>query len=92
MVLRNAHVITLEPRRPQARTIYMQGGRILKVSGHDIDPAATGPGTRVIDCAGKTVIPAFHDAHCHIPAYAESLLNIDVSPAAVRSSGISSAG
>jgi predicted amidohydrolase YtcJ len=85
LVLRNAGAITLEPRRPQARTIYMQGGRILKVSVHDIDPALTGPGTRVIDCAGKTVIPAFHDAHCHIPAYAESLLNIDVSPAAVRS-------
>ena len=85
LVLRNANVITLGPRRPQAHTVYIQGGRILKVSGRDIDPTATGPGTRVIDCAGKTVIPAFHDAHCHIPAYAESLLNIDVSPASVRS-------
>jgi len=85
LVLRNAGVITLEPRRPRARTIYVQGGRILKVSGRDIDPAATGPGARVIDCAGKTVIPAFHDAHCHIPAYAESLLNIDAGPASVGS-------
>jgi hypothetical protein len=85
LVLRNANVITLNPRRPQARSIYIQGGRILKVSVRDIDPAATGPGTRVIDCAGKTVIPAFHDAHCHIQGYAESLLNIDVSLASVRS-------
>lgn len=85
LVLRNSNVITLEPRRPQARTVYIQGGRILRVSGRDIDPALAGPGTRVIDCAGKTVIPAFHDAHCHIPAYAESLLNIDVGPASVRS-------
>jgi predicted amidohydrolase YtcJ len=85
LVLRNASVITLEPRHPSARTVYIHGGRILKVSGSDIDPAAAGPGTRVIDCAGKTVIPAFHDAHCHIQAYAESLLNIDVSPTSVRS-------
>ncbi|MCX6000945.1 MAG: amidohydrolase [Chloroflexi bacterium] len=85
LVLRNAGVITLEPRRPRDRTIYIQGGRILKVSGRDIDPTATGPGARVIDCAGKTVIPAFHDAHCHISAYAESLINIDAGPASVHS-------
>lgn len=85
LVLRNAGVITLEPRRPSARTVYIQGGRILKVSARDIDLAVTGPGARIIDCVGKTVIPAFHDAHCHIPAYAEGLLNIDISPASVRS-------
>ena len=85
LVLRNANVITLELRHPRARTIYIQGGRILKVSSKDISRNQAGPGTRVIDCAGKTVIPAFHDAHCHIPAYAESLLNIDVSPDSVCS-------
>ena len=85
LVLRNASVITLEPHHPSARTVYIRSGRILKVSGRDIDPASAGPGARVIDCAGKTVIPAFHDAHCHILGYAESLLNIDVSPTSVRS-------
>ncbi len=85
LALRNASVITLDPRHPLARTIYIQGGRILKVSGRDIDPAAIGPGTRVIDCAGKTVLPAFHDAHCHMQGYAESLLNIDVGPTSVCS-------
>jgi len=85
LILRNANVITLEARRPSARTVYIHCGRILKVSGRDIDPVITWPSAHVIDCAGKTVIPAFHDAHCHIPAYAESLLNIDVSPAAIRS-------
>ena len=85
LVLANASVITLEPRRPSARTLYIQGGRILKVSGRGIDRSLAGTATRIIDCTGKTVMPAFHDAHCHITAYAESLLNIDVSPASVRS-------
>jgi predicted amidohydrolase YtcJ len=85
LVLRNANAITLNPRRPQARTIYIQGGRISKVSSKDVSRDQAGPGTHVIDCAGKTVIPAFHDAHCHIPAYAESLLNIDAGPTSVRS-------
>jgi len=84
-VLRDAKVITLDPRLPQARTIYLRGGHILKVSSKDVDPGLTGAATQVIDCRGRTVIPAFHDAHCHVTAYAESLLNIDLSPACVKS-------
>ena len=34
----------------------------------------------VIDCKGKTVIPGFIDAHCHLAAYAEGLVSIDLSP------------
>ncbi|MFA5401111.1 MAG: amidohydrolase [Dehalococcoidia bacterium] len=84
LVLRNAGAITLDPRRPPARTIYIEGKRISGVSGKDIDPSLAGA-ARVIDCRGSTVIPAFHDAHCHVTAYAESLLNIDLSPASVKS-------
>jgi len=85
LVLRNAGAITFDPRRPQARTIYIQGGHILKVSGKDVDPKMGLAAAQVIDCRGRTVIPAFHDAHCHVAAYAESLLNIDLSPASVKS-------
>jgi predicted amidohydrolase YtcJ len=85
LVLRNAGVITLDPRRPRAMTIYIRGEHIFRVSGKDIDPNLAGAATQVIDCQGRTVIPAFHDAHCHVTAYAESLLNIDLSPACVKS-------
>ena len=33
--------------------------------------------TEVIDCKGKTVIPGFIDAHCHLAAFAEGLVSID---------------
>jgi hypothetical protein len=85
LVLRNAGAITLDRRFPHARTICIQNGLILKVSAADIDRSLTGPDTGIIDCEGKTVIPAFHDAHCHIVAYAEGLVNVDVSPASVQS-------
>jgi predicted amidohydrolase YtcJ len=85
LVLRNAGAITMDLRRPQARTVYIQGGHILKVSSRDIDPKLAGDEAQVIDCRGRTVIPAFHDAHCHVTAFAESLLNMDVSPASVKS-------
>jgi len=85
LALRNAGAITLDPRRPQARTIYISSGHILKVSSKDVDTNLAGSATQVIDCRGRTVIPAFHDAHCHVTAYAESLLNIDIGPASVKS-------
>jgi predicted amidohydrolase YtcJ len=85
LVLRNCHAVTLDARRPQGRTIYMGQGSILKVSSKDIERVLTSPSAQVIDCRGSTVIPAFHDAHCHILAYAESLLNIDLGPDRISS-------
>jgi predicted amidohydrolase YtcJ len=85
LVLRNARAITLDRRFPRARTIYVQNGLILKISSADIESSLTGPYTKILDCAGKTVIPAFHDAHCHIVAYAEGLITVDAGPASVRS-------
>jgi hypothetical protein len=85
LVLRNCHAVTLDARRPRGRTIYMADGRILKVSSKDIERWLASPSAQVIDCRGRTVIPAFHDAHCHIVAFAENLLNIDLGPASVNS-------
>ena len=85
LVLSNARAVTLDTLHPDALTIYIQGDRILKVSKLDFDRSLTSRRTLVIDCAGKTVIPGFHDAHCHVVGYAENLVNVDVSPASVSS-------
>ena len=85
LVLRNCHAVTLDARRPHGSTIYARDGRILKVSSKVIERGLASPFAQVIDCKGKTVIPAFHDAHCHIVAYAESLLNISLGPDCVNS-------
>ena len=70
LVLRDASAITLDPLHPWARTVYIHDGRIYKVSSKDIDPSLTVGARQVIDCRGRAVIPAFHDAHCHVTAYA----------------------
>lgn len=85
LVLHNANVLTLDPRHPHAKTVYIGGGRIMKVSSARGGRGLTSPATELIDCGGKTVVPGFHDAHCHVVSYAESLVNVDVSPAFVRS-------
>jgi imidazolonepropionase-like amidohydrolase len=39
-----------------------------------------GPGDRVIDCRGRTVVPGLIDAHFHAYAASLSLLEIETSP------------
>lgn len=84
LVLRNARAVTMDARHPRARTIFIRGGRILRVSSRDAARGAAG-GAAVIDCEGRTVLPGFHDAHCHIVALAESTLSLDAGPGCVRS-------
>jgi len=36
--------------------------------------------TPIIDCEGRTLLPGFIDAHCHVLGYAESLVSLNLSP------------
>ena len=51
-------------RRDLADAIGISGARVAAL-GADAVRAATGPGTRVIDCGGAFVMPAFIDCHTH---------------------------
>ncbi|MGQ9573499.1 MAG: amidohydrolase [Dehalococcoidia bacterium] len=76
----------MEPRRPRAQAVAVQGERILAVgSNADIRRHARRPRAEVIDCRGRALLPGFIDAHCHLLAYAASLLAVDCSPDAVSS-------
>ncbi len=66
LVVRNAHVHTVEDRAPSASALAVTGERITWV-GDDADVAEqVGPTTEVIDAAGATVLPGFVDAHNHV--------------------------
>jgi predicted amidohydrolase YtcJ len=61
------------------------GNRIAWV-GPERDLAGLSPRrTKVIDCRGGTVVPGLIDAHCHVLAYASSLLAVDCGPNALGS-------
>lgn len=85
LVLKNASVITMEPESPAAGLVAIKGNRIALVGGTGDLAAVTGYGTRVIDCQGKTVIPGFNDAHCHIFSFLRKQLSVDLGPSSVRS-------
>ncbi len=75
----------MEPRRPRAQAVAVRGDRILAVGSDAEVRRYVGPQTEVVDCRGRAVLPGFIDAHCHVLAYAASLLSLDCSPAAVSS-------
>lgn len=85
LILHNARVVTLDARRPRAGLVAVQGDRIAWVGDEADLPRLARPGVRTVDCQGYTLVPGFVDAHCHVLAYAASLVAVDCSPAAVRS-------
>ncbi len=85
LILKNANVITMEPGQPSAELVAIKGGKILLVAGNEELESVTGAGTKVIDCRGKTVVPGFNDAHCHILSFIRKRLSLDLSPSSVSS-------
>ncbi|MFC2068268.1 amidohydrolase [Chloroflexota bacterium] len=85
LILRNADVVTLDPQQPKARLVAIKGDKILLVAGNDEEECLKGAGTNVIDCHGKTVVPGFNDAHCHLFSFIRKLLSLDIGPSSVSS-------
>jgi predicted amidohydrolase YtcJ len=85
LILYNANVLTLNPRCPKGELVAIQNGRILSVSGNEAIKELRGTRTKVVDCHSKTILPGFNDAHCHLAAYAESLLTPSIGQATVHS-------
>ncbi len=85
IILKNASVITMDARQPAAELVAVTGDKISLVAGNDEVESVTGADTRVIDCQGKTVMPGFNDAHCHLFSFIRKLLGFDLSPSSVSS-------
>ncbi|WP_460062636.1 amidohydrolase [Streptomyces sp. YKOK-I1] len=64
LVLTGGPVHTVDPARSRATAVAVHDGRITAV-GHDEVHALIGPGTEVVDLAGKLLLPGFQDAHVH---------------------------
>jgi predicted amidohydrolase YtcJ len=64
-ILLNGKVVTVDDRFTIAQALAIAGGRIVKVGSTAEIEALKGPSTRVIDVAGRTVIPGLIDNHAH---------------------------
>ena len=65
IVFRNGPVYTVTDTKPWARAVAVQGKRIVYVGDDAGVQAYVGPGTRVVDLAGKLLLPGFVEGHIH---------------------------
>lgn len=87
LVLRGARVLTMDAAGSECSALAVSDGVIVAVgSDADVEPLI-GPGTRVLDLVGATVLPGINDAHCHALAFGldRPPFNLDLSYPAVRS-------
>ena len=81
LLLINGKIKTLDPDRPWAQALAVEAGRI-KVVGDDAQvKSQIGPGDRIIDLAGRLVLPGFTDSHIHLVNFALALTRIRLSEA-----------
>ena len=66
LILHGGKIITLDGASRVAQALGVRDGRIAAVGDAAMVMKDKGPGTKVLDVAGKTVTPGFFDAHPHM--------------------------
>jgi predicted amidohydrolase YtcJ len=61
----NGKIVTLDAAETTVGGVAVKDGKILKLGPADEIKKLAGASTRLVDLAGKTVVPGFIDAHCH---------------------------
>ncbi|MBI5605461.1 MAG: amidohydrolase [Deltaproteobacteria bacterium] len=69
LILINGKVLTVNQHFDIVEAVAVKNGRITAVGGNDMVKALAGPGTKVIDLAGATMLPGINDAHLHTPFF-----------------------
>ena len=59
-------IVTVNDEQPEAAAVAVRDGRIQAVGSLEAMSALTGPETRLIDLAGRTLAPGFIDGHAHV--------------------------
>lgn len=74
----NGAVYTVDATRSRAQAVAVADGRISAVGTDEEIRDAVGPGTEVVDLAGRMLLPGFQDAHCHPPSGGLDMIQCDL--------------
>lgn len=80
VIFRNGSIY-IEPG-VRAEALAIRGGQVLAAGSESEVMHTLGPGTRVIDLAGRAVVPGLTDSHLHLLAHGLALQDVDLGTAA----------
>ena len=66
IIVTNARILTMDEGNPRAEAVAVRGGEIVAVGDRASVSELRGPGTRVVDAAGASVLPGFIESHMHL--------------------------
>jgi hypothetical protein len=78
LIIRNAHIVTVDSRFSTASAAAVRDGRFIAVGSDAAVLKTKGPKTRVIDLHGQTVLPGFNDTHVHLTAGKDLETQVDL--------------
>jgi len=78
VIITGARIYTVDDARPVAEAMAVRGGKIAFVGSERGAMALKGSKTRVVNYAGRTIVPGISDAHAHMLGLGEALSNVDL--------------
>ncbi len=78
LILLNGKIWTVNPKQPEAEAVACIGNTIVAVGTTNEIKAWAGEKTRIIDLAGKRVVPGFNDAHVHFYSGGANLSSVQL--------------
>lgn len=84
LVMNNGKIITVDAHDTITEAVAVLNGKFVRVGSNDDVTPLIGEATRVIDLAGKTLVPGFIDAHTHPVSTGEFFHNLGLIDAAAE--------
>jgi predicted amidohydrolase YtcJ len=78
MIVIADRIYTSDPARPMVQALAVRGGRIVFTGSAAEARTMRGPSTRVMELAGRTVVPGMIDAHAHLTGLGTALRTVDL--------------
>lgn len=66
LIVHNARITTLDPKQPLASAIAVANGVVVAVGDEATVMEKAGSNTRIVDAAGRRLIPGLNDSHTHL--------------------------
>jgi predicted amidohydrolase YtcJ len=77
LIFTGGQVHTVNARNDIVEAVAVGGGRILAVGSTADIRSLAGPGTREVALHGRSLLPGFIDAHCHLTGLGMAMVSID---------------